>query len=75
METEGQLCARYQKQMAAIAALDRRYYLNPCPTIAERRNYATRQAQLEAIRSLLYADLAALRACGGRLVVRCRSLV
>jgi hypothetical protein len=38
MESEDQLCARYQRQFAAIAALDRRYYRNPCPTLAKHNS-------------------------------------
>jgi hypothetical protein len=61
METEDQLCYRYEKQLAAIAALDRLYYLNPSPTLAERAEYAARQYQLENVRSRYYAELRALR--------------
>lgn len=73
MKTEDELCDRYQKRFAAIASLDGRYYQNPCPSLAERREYATRQSQLEELRTRLYADLAALRAC--REFRSCRSVM
>ena len=74
METEDQICARYEAEFAAIAALDRRYYLTSSASVNERREYAARKAQLEERRSQFYADLAA---CRQRIVSspRCRSLV
>ena len=59
METEAQICRHYESEFARIAALDRRYYLIPCPSLADRADYAARQAQLENTRSLFYAELAA----------------
>ena len=56
METEHQLCVRFEAELASIAALDRVYYLNPCPTLDGRRNYAARQIQLEEIRSKFYLE-------------------
>lgn len=61
METEDQICRRFEAELAAIAVLDRRYYLNPSPTLAERAEYAARQFQLENVRSRFYAELGALR--------------
>ena len=70
MGTERQICERYEHEMAAITTLDRRYYLNPCPSVVARSDYAARQAQLEALRLRLYADLADFRR-----FKRCRSFV
>lgn len=61
MQTEHQICAQFEAELAAIAALDRRYYLNPSPTISERAAYAARQVQLESMRSRFYKELDALR--------------
>lgn len=61
METEEEICKRYEAVFAAIATLDRRYYLNPAASTAERRDYAARQAQLEELRSRFYAELATCR--------------
>jgi len=78
METEDEICRRYEAELTAIAAVDCAYYLKPCPTIAERRDYAERQVRLEETRSRFYAEL---RACRQdrflyiRQVRRCRSLV
>lgn len=58
METEDQICRRYEAELERIAALDHAYYRCPCPTLAERRDYAARQAQLEDIRSKLYRSAA-----------------
>jgi hypothetical protein len=57
METEEQICRRYERELARIAALDQLYYRCFCPTLAERRDYAARQAQLEEVRSRLYLEL------------------
>jgi hypothetical protein len=75
MEAKDQICKRYEAAFTAIAALDRRYYLNPCASVVERRDYAMRQAQLQEIRSRLYAELHCVNnlACGPSR--RCRSLV
>lgn len=75
MEAEDQICKRYEAAFAAIAALDRRYYLNPCASVVERRDYAVRQSQLQEIRSRFYAELAVCRnsTCGA--FRRCRFLV
>jgi len=51
METEDQLSARYEAELAAIAALDRRYYSNSCPSCCERADYAARQDKLHALRA------------------------
>lgn len=75
MDTEEDICKRYETELATIARLDRRYYLNPCPSLAERRDYAAREAQREAIRRRLYADLAAVRTHDPRQHRCCRSIV
>ena len=72
METEEEICRRYEAEFTAIAALDRRYYLTPSASLAERRDYAARQAQLEEMRSRLYAKLASCRQSGTRQFRRCR---
>ena len=59
METEEQICRRFEAELAAIAALDRHHYINPSPSIAERADYAARQVQLESMRSRFYAELGA----------------
>lgn len=56
METEHQLCQRYESELASIAALDHLYYKDPSPSLSERRGYAARQVQLEEIRSRFYAE-------------------
>jgi len=73
METEDKLSARYEAELAAIAAIDRRYYLNPCPSRAEHSDYAARQDRLEESRSRLYAELASLRQI--RRFRRCRFFI
>ena len=60
MDWEEQIVQRYEPQLAAIAALDRAYYLNPSPSIAERSEYASRQEQLEIVRLHLYAEFESL---------------
>lgn len=60
MGCEDHIVQRYEPQLAAIAALDRAYYLNPSPTVAERGEYASRQEQLEMVRLRLYAEFASL---------------
>jgi hypothetical protein len=61
MEPKEQICTRYAGELSAIAALDRRYYLNPSPTLADRYEYAARQLQLEKTRSMFYSELNAFR--------------
>ena len=61
MEPETEICARFEVELALIAALDRDYNLNPTPTSAERANYYKRQEKLEQIRAQFYADLDRLR--------------
>jgi len=73
MELEDLIYVRYSRELAAIAALDRKYYVDPCPSPADRRDYAARQEQLETLRTRLYTDLAALRAC--REFRPCRSVI
>jgi hypothetical protein len=57
MESEDHICARCEAELAAIAALDHLYYLNPSATLADRREYAAREARLEETRGRFYADL------------------
>lgn len=52
---------RYAAELAAIAALDRDYYLKATPTLADRAGYFTRQAHLEELRARLYAELSTVR--------------
>jgi hypothetical protein len=74
METEDQICRRFEAELAAIAALDRRYYTDPSPTVAERADYAARQVQLESTRSRFYAELGSFRDSSSRQPRRCRFL-
>jgi hypothetical protein len=62
VETEDQICRRFKAELAAIAALDHRYYMDASPTVAERADYAARQVQLESTRSRFYSKLGSLRA-------------
>jgi hypothetical protein len=48
---------RYAAELEAIAALDREYYLNPSPNLAQRAEYYNRQEYLEQIRQRLYSEL------------------
>lgn len=75
METEHEICKRYEAELAAIAALDRRYYLKASLSTAERRDYAARQDRLEMMRSQFYAELARLRDSGARESRRCRYFI
>ena len=75
METEHEICSRYEAEFAAIAALDRRYYLTPSASIEDRRQYAARQVQLEQLRSRFYAELTALRQRRLQRLSHCRSFV
>jgi hypothetical protein len=61
METERQIFKRYATVLTAIASLDRAYYLNPQPSLADRRAYFDREAHLERLRLCLRADLARIR--------------
>ena len=77
METEDQICRRYEAELAAIATLDRRYYGTTSAAIDERREYAERQVRLEEMRSRFYSDLAACRIeqfSQARKTRRCRSI-
>ncbi len=57
MKTESEIFAQYEAELAAIAELDRSYYLNPSPTRAERAGYQQRLEQAEQIRSRLHTEL------------------
>jgi hypothetical protein len=76
METEDQICRRYEVELGRIAALDHAYYRSLCPTLAERRDYAARQTHLEEVRTRLYLELGILRQSA---VIpfhrRCRSVI
>jgi len=61
METEDQICKRYEAEFAEIAARDRRYYLLSSASVDERRDYAARKVQLQKLRLRLYAELAVCR--------------
>lgn len=75
MEIEDQICRHYEAELAAIAALDRRYYLNRYPSRADRCDYAARQVQWENVRSRFYAELTAFRRHGPYSSRRCRSII
>ena len=76
METEDQICRRYVAELERIAALDHAYYRSLCPTLAERRDYAARQAELEEVRSRLYLELDISRRSGVISFHRhCRSVI
>jgi hypothetical protein len=47
---------RYTAELEAIAALDREYYRNPSPNLAQRAEYYKRQEYLEQIRQRLYSE-------------------
>jgi len=47
---------RYAAESETIAALDREYYRNPSPNLAERAEYYKRQEYLEQIRQRLYSE-------------------
>ena len=57
MDTESDTCLRYEAELAAIAALDRAYYLNAKVTPTDRANYFRRQVDLEQVRTRFYAEL------------------
>jgi hypothetical protein len=61
VNSEFEICERYGAELASIAALDRCYYVTPCPTRLERAMYARRQVQLAEARVRFYAELAACR--------------
>ena len=61
MECESEICRRYAAELAAIAALDRGYYLNATPTRADRAGYVRRQAHMERVRARFYAELSTVR--------------
>ncbi|GEM_PF-4095409 len=61
MDAKTKICTRYAAQLAAIAAIDRTYYLNGTATTADRANYFRRQNDLKQLRALLYAELSRVR--------------
>jgi hypothetical protein len=74
VETERQICERFEAELATIAAIDRRYYSNPSPTVIERADYAVRQLHLESARSRFYAELESSWEYSLRQFRRCRFL-
>jgi hypothetical protein len=58
MDTQAEICTRYESELAAIAALDRAYYLNGAAT---RADYSMRKDQLERVRARFCAELTTLR--------------
>jgi len=74
VETEDQICRRFEAELAAIAVLDRRYYSSLSPTVAERADYVARQAQIENTRSRFYAELGFVWEYSLRQFRRCRFL-
>ena len=61
MDTEIEICARFEAELAAIARLDQAYYLNTLPTQPDRADYAERQSRLEQVRARFYAELNTVR--------------
>jgi len=61
MDAETDICKRFERQLAEIAALDHEYYINPDPTTKDRRDYYVRHQRLEEIRFRFYAELDAIR--------------
>lgn len=55
----------YEAELAAIAALDRAYYLNATPTSAERAEYSMRQDHLEQQRARFYDRLSTAQRSDG----------
>jgi len=73
VESETELCARYEREMAELAAVDHFFYLNRAASRTERANYAARQDRLETVRVRLYSELTSLREL--RRLRRCRVLI
>ena len=61
MDAMSEICRCYEAQLAALAELDRVYYLDPSPALAARAEYYHRDALLQKIRILFYAKLKALQ--------------
>jgi len=59
MDTETEICIRYEAELAEIALLDRLYYQKAGASRADRANYYRRQDQLERVRARLCAELSA----------------
>ena len=60
MDTNTDICRRFESQLAVIFAMDHAYYINPAPTAKDRIDYFARQQRLQQIRRLFYAELDAL---------------
>jgi hypothetical protein len=74
MNSEDLICRHYEAAFAAIASLDGAYYRNPSPSRTDRLIYATRQEQLENLRTKFYAELAWAHQYDLRQPRRCRFL-
>jgi len=61
MDTERDICRRFEVQLAEIDALDHAYYTNPDPTLKDRRDYYAREQLREQTLLRFYAELDALR--------------
>lgn len=61
VDLEAKTCKHYEAELAAIAALDRAYYLNAKPTPADRADYVRRQAHLDEVRARFYAELSTVQ--------------
>ena len=60
MDTNTDICRRFESQLAVIFAMDHAYYNNPAPTAKDRIDYFAREQRLEQIRLRFYAELDAL---------------
>ena len=60
MDTNTDICRRFESQLAVIFAMDHSYYINPDPTAKDRSDYFAREQRLEQIRLRFYAELDAL---------------
>lgn len=60
MDTETDICRRFESQLAVIFALDHAYYIKPAPNIKDRSDYFAREQRLEQIRLRFHAELDAL---------------
>lgn len=61
MDSETEICSRYEAELAGIARLDQAYFTNPRPTAADKASYVERQRRLEQLRTRFYLELSACR--------------